>query len=311
MDPNLLVGTETFDDAGVFRLSANLALVQTVDFFPPLVDDPFAFGRIAAANALSDVYAMGGRPLTVLNIVGFPDKDLPGEVLSDILRGGAERVHAAGAVIVGGHSVRDAEIKYGLAVTGLVDPSRVVTNAGARPGDVLILTKPIGSGTLTTAAKKGVITEAELAEAIGVMSELNASACEAMMDVGVHAATDITGFGLVGHAFEVAQAGGVTLRIAATTVPLMREALRLARDGVGTRAWKSNTEHVGAALDAAAIEPALLTVLADAQTSGGLLISVPSGKADVLLTTLQRKGVADAAAIGTVEPRGSHALRLT
>ncbi len=311
MDPNLLVGTETFDDAGVFRLNANLALVQTVDFFPPLVDDPFAFGRIAAANALSDVYAMGGRPLTVLNIVGFPDKDLPGEVLSDILRGGAERVHAAGAVIVGGHSVRDAEIKYGLAVTGLVDPSRVVTNAGARPGDVLILTKSIGSGTLTTAAKKGVITEAELAEAIAVMSELNAAACEAMMDVGVHAATDITGFGLVGHAFEVAQAGGVTLRIAASSVPLMREALRLARDGVGTRAWKSNTEHLGAALDAGAIEPALLTVLADAQTSGGLLISVPAGRADMLLTALQRKGVAHAAAIGAVEPRGPHALRLT
>ncbi|MCC7293829.1 MAG: selenide, water dikinase SelD [Phycisphaerales bacterium] len=311
MDPNLIVGTETFDDAGVFRLNANTALVQTVDFFPPLVDDAFAFGRIAAANALSDVYAMGGRPLTVLNIVGFPDKDLPGEVLGEILRGGAERVAAAGAVIVGGHSVRDAEIKYGLAVTGLVDPSRVVSNAGARPGDVLILTKPIGSGTLTTAAKKGVITEADLAEAIEVMSELNAAACEAMMDVGAHAATDITGFGLVGHAFEVAQAGGVTLRIEASSVPLMHEALRLARDGVGTRAWKSNTEYVGAALDAGAIEPALLTVLADAQTSGGLLISVPAGRADGLIAALQRKGVVRAAVIGAVEPRGSHVLRLT
>lgn len=309
-DPNLIVGTETFDDAGVYRLNATTALVQTVDFFPPLVDDAYTFGRIAAANSLSDVYAMGGRPLTALNIVGFPDKDLSGDILAEILRGGAERVSAAGAILVGGHSVRDAEIKYGLAVTGLVNPDAVVTNAGARPGDDLVLTKPIGSGTMTTAAKKGVIPEADLAEAIAVMIELNAGGAEAMCRVGVHAATDITGFGLLGHAFEMAEGGGVTLQIEATATPLMQDALRLAGEGVATRAWKSNAAHLGAQLDRGATSEALLTVLCDAQTSGGLLISVPEAKTQHLLAELRRQATACAAVIGRVESRGDAAIVL-
>ncbi|GIK15044.1 MAG: selenide, water dikinase [Planctomycetota bacterium] len=309
-DPNLIVGTETFDDAGVYRLNATTALVQTVDFFPPLVDDAYTFGRIAAANSLSDVYAMGGRPLTALNIVAFPDKDLPGEILAEILRGGAERVSAAGAIIVGGHSVRDAEIKYGLAVTGLVNPDAVVTNAGARPGDDLVLTKPIGSGTMTTAAKKGVIPEADLAEAIAVMTELNAGGAEAMCRVGVHAATDVTGFGLLGHAFEMAEGSGVTLQIEATAAPLMRDALRLAGEGVATRAWKSNAEHLGGQLDRGVTPEALLTVLCDAQTSGGLLISVPSERTPRLLEALRRQRTPCAAVIGRVLARQEAAIML-
>lgn len=188
-DPNLLVGTDYFDDAGVYKLDASTAIVLTVDFFPPLVDDPYEFGRIAAANSLSDIYAMGARPLAVLNIVGFPDKELPAEILGEILRGGAERVTAAGAVVAGGHSVRDSEIKFGLSVTGLVHPDRILTNGSAQVGDVLVLTKPIGSGVLTTAAKKNLIQESDLAEAIDVMTDLNAGACEAALEVGVRAAT--------------------------------------------------------------------------------------------------------------------------
>ena len=180
-DPNLLVGTDHFDDAGVYRIDDSTALVTTLDFFPPLVDDPYTFGRIAATNSLSDIYAMGGRPLTALNVVGFPDKELPGEILREILLGGGERVTAAGAVIAGGHSVRDAEIKYGLSVTGVIHPDRILTNSGAEAGDVLVLTKPIGSGVLTSAAKAKKIAESDLAEAIDVMVELNAGACDAML----------------------------------------------------------------------------------------------------------------------------------
>ncbi len=298
--PNLLVGHEHFDDAGVYRLGDSLAIVQTVDFFPPLVDDPYTFGRIAAANSLSDIYAMGGTPITALNIVGFPDKELDADVLSEILRGGDERVTAAGAVVVGGHSVRDAEVKFGLAVTGTIHPDRIVTNGGARPGDVLVLTKPIGSGILTSAAKAGKISEADLAEAIAVMVELNAGACQAMIDVGVSAATDITGFGLIGHAFEMATAGGATLRIEAGAVPLMQQTLDLARSGVLTRAHQSNLAFVGDQLDAGAVEPTLVSVLADAQTSGGLLISVPADKLDTLQARLRSAGVGGAAVIGQV-----------
>jgi len=231
-------------------------------------------------------------------------------VLSEILRGGAERITEAGAALLGGHSVRDAEIKYGLAVTGLIDPTRIVTNAGAKPGDVLVLTKPIGSGTLVTAAKNGRIPESDLAEAIDVMVTLNASASEAMQHVGVHAATDITGFGLLGHAFEMAEGGGVTLQLEAATVPLLARALELARAGIATRAWKSNLEHPGTGLRAEGIEPAMLTVLADAQTSGGLLISVAAGKADGLLRALADRGVRSAAVVGRVLARSDCAVLL-
>lgn len=307
-DPNLLVGPEHFSDAGVYRLREDLALVQTTDFFPPLVDDPRTFGRIAAANSLSDVYAMGGRPITALNIVCFPDQELPIEVLSEILAGGAEKVAEAGAVIVGGHSVRDAEVKYGLAVTGVVDPRKLVTNRGAKPGDRLLLAKPLGSGVLTTAAKKELIPPEGLDEAIAVMTQLNAAASAAMLAVGVSAATDITGFGLIGHAFEMAEASGVSLRIAAGAVPLMARTLELAERGCLTRAQRATREYVGDRLEAFGVPETLLGVLCDAQTSGGLLIAVPAERAAALVDALRDGGCACAAEIGKVESRGERVV---
>jgi len=298
-DQNLLVGHDHFDDAGVFRLDDETALVQTLDFFPPPVDDPFAFGQIAAANALSDVYAMGGQPLTALNIVGFPDKELPAEILGEILRGGQERVTVAGAVLVGGHSVRDTEIKYGLSVTGRVHPQRVITNAGAQAGDTLILTKPIGVGTLTTAAKQDKIDEAGLAEAIAVMTALNKDAAAVMVELGAHGATDITGFGLVGHAFEMAQASGVGIRIDARAVPLLARTMELAQAGVLTRAFKSCREHLGEKLIVDGVDETLVNVLCDAQTSGGLLISLAADVVERAVDMMQERGVA-AHVVGTV-----------
>ncbi|NOT02253.1 MAG: selenide, water dikinase SelD [Phycisphaerales bacterium] len=308
--PDLLVGTEHFDDAGVFRINAGQALVQTVDFFPPLVNDPYTFGRIAAANSLSDVYAMGGTPITALNIVGFPDQELAYDVLVDILRGGQERATAAGTIIIGGHSVRDAEVKYGMAVTGLIHPDAIVTNAGARPGDCLVLTKPIGTGTLTTAVKNEKLPESDLAEAIDVMIDLNRGAAEAMIAVGVHAATDITGFGLIGHAFEMASASGVTLTIIASAVPLMDHTLRLAREGVLTRAHKSNLAYAGPALDPGATDAALVGILADAQTSGGLLIAVAEDRCDELIRRLKQHATRAAAVVGRVEEFSNSAIVL-
>jgi selenide,water dikinase len=309
-DPNLLVGTDTLDDAGVYRLDESTALVMTTDFFPPLVDDAFAFGRIAAANSLSDIYAMGGRPLCALNLVGFPDGDLPPEILGEILRGGAERVTAAGAVIAGGHSVRDAEIKYGLAVTGLIHPDRIITNAGARDGDRLVLTKPIGSGILTSAAKADRITLEDLAETIDVMVDLNAGACAAMLDVGVHAATDVTGFGLIGHAHEMAGGSGVTIGLIASEVPLIDGALRFARAGVLTRAHRSNLEYVGDRLDPGAVEQVLVGVLADAQTSGGLLIAVAADRTDALVTGLRKRNTCCASVVGSIGPKSTYTVVL-
>ncbi len=304
-DPNLLVGADHFDDAGVYKLDASTALVLTVDFFPPLVDDPYQFGRIAAANSLSDIYAMGARPLAVLNIVGFPDKELPVEILAEILRGGAERVAAAGAVVAGGHTVRDSEIKFGLSVTGLVHPDRILTNGGAKVGDVLVLTKPIGSGVLTTAAKKGLISESDLAEAIDVMTDLNRGACEAALEVGVHAATDITGFGLIGHAHEMAEASGVTIEIDAKSVPLMARTFELARGGTVTRAAASNLEHLGDRFAAKGVDETLVKVLADAQTSGGLLLAVGADRAAALVASLKRCNTRAAAKIGRVIPKST------
>ncbi len=309
-DPNLLVGMNHLDDAGVYKLDASTALVTTLDFFPPLVDDPFTFGRIAAANSLSDIYAMGGRPLTALNIVGFPDKDLPVEILSEILRGGSERVEAGGAVIAGGHSVRDSEVKYGLAITGLVHPDRMLTNGKARAGDLLVLTKPIGSGVLTSAAKAGKITEGELSEAIEVMVDLNAGACEAAIEAGARTATDITGFGLIGHAHEMADASGVTLEIEAGRVPLLDRTLGLARDGIVTRAHKSNVEHVGERFLVEEVDDTLVKVLADAQTSGGLLIAIPEQQEDRLIAALSQRETRAAAVIGEVRPKSEHSVIL-
>lgn len=300
--PDLLVGTETFDDAGIFRLAPDLALVQTVDFFPPLVDDPFDFGRIAAANALSDVYAMGGEPLTALNIVGFPDQELSSDVLVEILRGGADAVGRAGALIVGGHSVRDAEVKYGLAVTGRVHPDRILTNAGARPGDRLILTKPLGSGVLTSAAKSGKMPVEQLSEAVAVMTALNRPGRDAAVEVGVHACTDVTGFGLVGHAFEMAEGSNVSIVLDAAAVPLMDRTLEFARGGVLTRAHKTTRAYLADKLALSPrVEPALAGVLMDAQTSGGLLLSVAEERVASLAASLRRHGALCAAVIGRVE----------
>ncbi len=308
--PDLLIGPEHFSDAGAFRLRADLAIVQTTDFFPPLVDDPFAFGQIAASNSLSDCYAMGATPITCLNIVGFPDKDLPLEILDAILAGGASKVAEAGAVILGGHSVRDAEIKYGLAVTGTVHPDKVLTNRGARPGDVLILTKPIGSGILASAAKNEKISQEEFAEAIAVMTELNAAASRVAVRVGAHAVTDITGFGLIGHAFEMAEASGVTVDLIASRVPLMQRARELAESGIVTRAWKQTLESLDAAYTNEGADAVLEKVLADAQTSGGLLLAVSAQEAERVLAELKNEGVASPAAVGEIRPKSASTLTL-
>src|SRR3982751_2878858 len=283
-DPRILVGHETFDDAGVFRVSDDVAIVQTVDFFAPIVDDPYDFGQVAAANALSDIYAMGGTPLTVLNIAAFPTGQLPLEVLTEILRGGQDKVHEAGAHVIGGHTVVDDEIKFGLSVTGRIDPRAMLTNADARPGDRLLLTKPIGNGILATALKKGTLDAATALAMVTLMRELNAMASRVALDVGSRCATDITGFGLLGHASHIARASSVTIAIRVADVPLIagaREAwLAGARPGGGSRnldymnplvAWGSASE----------VERALLT---DPQTSGGLLVAVPRSRvADYLV----------------------------
>jgi selenide,water dikinase len=276
--PQLVVGRETFDDAGVYVLSPDLAIVQTVDFFAPIVDDPYAFGQVAAANALSDVYAMGGEPLTAMNIVGFPSGKLPLTVLTDILRGGQDKVHEAGAVIVGGHTVTDDEVKYGLSVTGRAHPDRLLTNAAAIAGDRLVLTKAVGTGIVATAGKKGELSAAESVALVASMARLNRDASRAALAVGARCATDVTGFGLLGHASHVARASNVTLRIRARDVPLL--------DGVRA-AWERGARTGGAGRNASYLEPLvhwsdedpfLRALLLDPQTSGGLLVAVPAGR---------------------------------
>ena len=312
-DPNVLVATDTADDAGVYRLGEGLALVQTLDFFPPLVDDPFAYGQIAAANSLSDVYAMNGRPLTALNIVAFPDNELDLSVLGEILRGGAERVAAAGAVILGGHSVRDSEVKYGLSVTGLVDPAELLTNATARVGDVLVLTKPLGTGFVTTAFKKEGCPEDVLDRAVASMTQLNAVGRDALRAAGgAHALTDITGFGLAGHASEIADGSGLTVELDTRSLPVIPGSEPLAVPKFHNRASKSNREFLEGRLR---IEPGAdplgVEYAFDAQTSGGLLISVDPANADTLLAELERRGSMAAAAVGrVVERRGEIAVIL-
>jgi selenide,water dikinase len=282
--PDLLAGSGGNEDAAVYRLGPNQAIVNTADFFTPIVDDPFDFGRIAATNALSDVYAMGGRPLVAINLVAFDLERLGRDVLTEILRGGAEAVAAAGAVIGGGHSIEDAEPKYGLAVTGLVDPARMLTNAGGRPGDALVLTKPLGAGLISTAAKRGIAGEEEVAAAVEVMTTLNAAAAEAAVAAGASAATDVTGFGLLGHAHELATASGVAAEIDAEAIPAIEGALGLARGGEavagGTR---RNARHAEAFTSYASDVPEERRVLAaDAMTSGGLLVAVAAERADAL-----------------------------
>ena len=305
-DPNVLVGTATRDDAGVYRLDDERALVQTVDFFTPIVDDPMAFGRIAAANALSDVYAMGGTPLCALAIAAFPsDGDL--QVLADILAGGVEKAHEAGIHVIGGHTVKDPEPKYGLAVTGLVHPQRILRNSTARAGDVLVLTKPLGTGILTTARRDDAIDERVLAPAISSMETLNRAASAVMTDLNmrhaalpVHAATDVTGFGFLGHLLEMAQGSGLGFSVQAAQVPFFDGVLELAQSGCVPGGSKTNHAQ---ALDAGiqfapSIGEPLQLGLCDAQTSGGLLVAVAPEQADELQALLKRAGVAVAAVVG-------------
>jgi len=291
-NPNLLVGIETSDDAGVYKLTDDLALVQTVDFFTPIVDDPYGFGQVAAANALSDVYAMGGTPLTVLNIVAFPIKKLDKSILGDILRGAADKVNEAGATLVGGHSIDDNEPKFGLAVTGTVHPDKVLTNAGAKPGDKLILTKPIGVGILTTSIKRDLLSEAEIARVTQVMSTLNKKAAEVMADYEIHACTDVTGFGLMGHALEMAKGSGVGVRIGADNVPMLPRVRELAEAGCVPGGTKNNFAHVeGDVAFASSIDQIGQWMLCDAVTSGGLLMAAAPEQSDALLAALIAAGV--------------------
>jgi len=310
-DPNVLVGTETADDAGVYRLGNDLALVQTLDFFPPIVDDPYQYGQIAAANSLSDVYAMGGVPKTALNIVGFPDDQLPLEILGEILRGSAEKCREAGCAVIGGHSVRDAEIKFGLSVTGVVHPARVLTNAAARPGDRLVLTKPLGTGFVTTAAKERDCPAETLAAAVASMAMLNKGGAEAMLAADAHSATDITGFGLAGHAYEMAQGSGCTIALDLGALPLLPGVEELVRKKYFTRASKTNRAFVEPGLRIEGKpDPIRLEVFYDAQTSGGLLASVPVDQAERMVAMARAKGCTRACIVGEVLPRQDAALIL-
>ena len=300
-DPNVLVGFATSDDAGVYLVRDDLALVQTVDFFTPIVDDPYDFGRIAAANAISDVYAMGGTPLTALNIAAFPVERLGTEILARILAGGAEIARQAGVAILGGHTIEDDEPKYGMAVTGTIDPRRIVTNAGARPGDVLVLTKPLGTGILASALKKGALDAAALDEAIGWMTMLNAAAARAMLAAGAHAATDVTGYGLLGHGGEMMRASGVRLRLSASAVPVLPHVREMLAAGIAPGGTRENArQHAGFTEFAPGIADDTRAILSDAQTSGGLLIALAPEDVPALRAALLAGG-ALAAEIGSVE----------
>ncbi|HTQ44686.1 MAG TPA: selenide, water dikinase SelD [Polyangiaceae bacterium] len=310
-DPNVLVGSSTADDAAIYRIDDERALVLTTDFFTPIVDEPYDFGAIAATNALSDVYAMGGKPLTALNIVGFPESDLDVSVLGDILRGGAEKAREAGIDIVGGHTIKTDEPIYGLAVTGMVHPARVASNAGGKAGDALVLTKPLGVGIVTTAAKQDRDTAGAIREAIRLMSTLNRAAAEAMAAVGAHACTDITGFGLLGHLRNVATASGCSATVHLGAVPVIDAAWTYVREGVapgGTHAnWRFLDEWVQ--YDSGIDKEAQL-VLCDAQTSGGLLIALDAAKADALCAELRGRGAPCAAVIGTLESGRAGSMRV-
>jgi selenide,water dikinase len=299
--PHLLVGTETADDAGVFQISDQVALVQTVDFITPIVDDPNLFGQIAATNALSDVYAMGGKPLTAMNVVGFPRKSLDLSVLTEILRGGLAKVHEAGAVLLGGHTVDDAELKYGLSVTGIVHPQRVVTNRGAREGDVLILTKPLGTGIISTAHKAQMADAGIFQGAVDSMVQLNNKASEAMVEYDVHACTDITGFGLLGHASEMAKGCGLSFQFFYSRIPILAGAKGFAAQGIVPGGAYCNQDYFGReiAISSKVPEPEQI-LLFDPQTSGGLLIALPSSDGEKLLRSLKEKGIPQASLIGEV-----------
>ena len=306
-DPKVLVGLETSDDAGVYQLSDDVALVQTVDFFTPIVDDPFTFGEIAVANALSDVYAMGGTPLTGMNLVAYPIKTLSSSILKEILLGGLSKMKEAGVALVGGHSVEDPEIKYGLAVTGIVHPNKILTNAKAEPGDRLVLTKPLGTGVIATALKGGMASDGAVQKMVESMITLNRKASERMRAFGVHACTDITGFGFIGHAMEMVLASQVGMVIQSKDIPIFPEAIEYARLGLIPGGARSNRDFFSCRVDARPDVPVLLMdLLYDPQTSGGLLISLPSSEAERLVEILKEDGNIDSRIVGEVvkEPCG-------
>jgi selenide,water dikinase len=303
----VLVGLETSDDAGVYLLDDGIALVQTADFFTPIVDDPFTFGQVAVVNALSDVYAMGGRPLTALNLVAFPIRTLSPSILTEILRGGLSKMEEAGVSLVGGHTVEDPEIKYGLAVTGIVHPDKIISNAKARPGDWLVLTKPLGTGVISTALKGEMASGETVQKMVECMITLNRKASEWMQVLGAHACTDITGFGFIGHALEMASASQVGLVIRAKNIPLFPKALEYAGMGLIPGGAHSNHQFFSCRVEVdPAVSSLLIDLLYDPQTSGGLLVSLSPGEAKKMVTALYQDGHTDTAIVGEVigEPQG-------
>lgn len=303
--PDLLVGGETADDAGVYRLDSDRALVLTVDVLTPIAEDPYVYGQIAAANSLSDVYAMGGRPLAALCVLGYPVGEIDNETIREILKGAWDKVREAGAVVAGGHTTKDVELKCGLAVVGVVNPGRVITNASARPGDVLVLTKPLGSGLITTATRVNVAEPQVVCEANRVMGELNRGAAAVMCETGVRAATDVTGFGLLGHAWEMAQASNVDVIIEASRVPLLPGVSELARQRLFPGGSVRNYEFMKARAEfAPGVDEDMRMILCDAQTSGGLLVAVPEARVAELAVRIREAGATTAAAIGVVGAGG-------
>jgi selenide,water dikinase len=310
--PNLLVGIEHIDDAGVYKIRDDLALVQTVDFFTPIVDDPYAFGEIAAANALSDVYAMGGTPITAMNLVAFPIQAMEIEILRDILRGGLDKMREAEVVLVGGHSIEDQELKYGLSVTGLIHPDAVLTNTGAQAGDRIILTKPLGTGIINTAQKGGMAAPEAVQRAIEVMAALNRKAAEVMRGFKVHACTDVTGFGLLGHLSEMLGQGEIGIRISLDDIPVLPKAEEYAGMGLVPGGAHRNREFYASKVHGVKnCPPSMLDILYDPQTSGGLLIAVAEEDAGGILSFLQEVGVADACIIAEVVARPKGRLILS
>ena len=306
-DPNLIVGLEHVDDAGVYKLSDDLALIHTIDFFTPIVDDPYTFGQIAVANALSDVYAMGGKPLTAMNVVCFPIHTMDISILQEILRGGLDKMREAKVILVGGHSVEDAELKYGLSVTGTIHPEHIITNSGAKPGDKLILTKPLGTGIINTAIKAKMASKQSIAKVTQTMTTLNNVASEIMQVVGVNSCTDITGFGFLGHACEMLQESAVGMVIHASLIPFFSEAEDYAKTGLIPGGTHRNRKFRSHQIETdPGLSPEMIDILFDPQTSGGLLISVTQEKADELLNRLKKAGVEEAVIIGEVmpEPKG-------
>jgi len=299
---------ETLDDAGVYKLSDDLAIIQTIDFFTPIVDDPYDFGQIAAANALSDVYAMGGKPLTAMNVVCFPTKRLDISVLKDILRGGIDKMREAGVTLVGGHSIDDAELKYGLSVTGTVHPKRLITNSGAKVGDKLILTKPLGTGIIATALKAGKASKETIAKVTKCMATLNKKASELMQEVGARACTDITGFGFLGHACQLAQSSQVGIKVYSSSVPFFTEVEEFAKKGFCPGGLHRNRDFYSPMVDFSKQVPDYMKdILFDPQTSGGLLISLAPDAAELLIGKLKKAGIHDASIIGEIisKPTGA------